>query len=137
MIIMLAIVIAIIIVVINNSYNSYTSPLKVYGILDPLSATAQSASAVLALFGMAFNAEVLQIVIIIIMIMIMIIIVIIILNVIMISKPIMIITTNKKAASRSPEGLPRAEPALAPQRVPAEALLPGGDPMYICVYLSI
>jgi len=34
------------------------SPIKVYGILDPLSTTAQSASAVLALFGMAFNAEV-------------------------------------------------------------------------------
>mmetsp|Transcript_92627 Transcript_92627/g.299578 ORF Transcript_92627/g.299578 Transcript_92627/m.299578 type:complete len:1767 (+) Transcript_92627:166-5466(+) len=34
------------------------SPIKVYGILDPLSETAQSASAALALFGMAFNAEV-------------------------------------------------------------------------------
>ncbi|CAK0794978.1 unnamed protein product, partial [Prorocentrum cordatum] len=34
------------------------SPIKVYGILDPLSPTAQSASAVLALFGMTFNAEV-------------------------------------------------------------------------------
>merc|ERR1719343_1728819 len=34
------------------------SPIKVYGILDPLSNTAQSASGVLALFGMAFNAEV-------------------------------------------------------------------------------
>ncbi|CAE8590327.1 unnamed protein product, partial [Polarella glacialis] len=34
------------------------SPITVYGILDPLSATAQSASAALALFGMAFNAEV-------------------------------------------------------------------------------
>eukprot|EP00929_Paragymnodinium_shiwhaense_P073736 TRINITY_DN37670_c1_g1_i1.p1 TRINITY_DN37670_c1_g1~~TRINITY_DN37670_c1_g1_i1.p1 ORF type:complete len:1741 (+),score=483.89 TRINITY_DN37670_c1_g1_i1:87-5309(+) len=34
------------------------SPIKVFGVLDPLSTTAQSASAVLALFGMAFNAEV-------------------------------------------------------------------------------
>jgi len=34
------------------------SPITVYGILDPLSTTAQSASAALALFGMAFNAEV-------------------------------------------------------------------------------
>jgi len=34
------------------------SPITVYGIVDPLSTTAQSASAVLALFGMAFNAEV-------------------------------------------------------------------------------
>jgi len=34
------------------------SPIKVYGILDPLSSTAQSASAALALFGMTFNAEV-------------------------------------------------------------------------------
>lgn len=34
------------------------SPITVFGILDPLSATAQSASAALALFGMAFNAEV-------------------------------------------------------------------------------
>lgn len=34
------------------------SPITVFGILDPLSTTAQSASAVLALFGMAFNAEV-------------------------------------------------------------------------------
>jgi len=34
------------------------SPIRVYGILDPLSDTAQSASAVLALFGMTFNAEV-------------------------------------------------------------------------------
>lgn len=34
------------------------SPIKVYGIVDPLSATAQSASALLALFSMAFNAEV-------------------------------------------------------------------------------
>lgn len=34
------------------------SPIKVVGILDPLSETAQSVSAALALFGMAFNAEV-------------------------------------------------------------------------------
>lgn len=34
------------------------SPITVYGLLDPLSATAQSASSALALFGMAFNAEV-------------------------------------------------------------------------------
>eukprot|EP00927_Polykrikos_kofoidii_P048714 TRINITY_DN42937_c0_g1_i1.p1 TRINITY_DN42937_c0_g1~~TRINITY_DN42937_c0_g1_i1.p1 ORF type:complete len:1752 (+),score=262.72 TRINITY_DN42937_c0_g1_i1:725-5257(+) len=34
------------------------SPIKVFGLLDPLSTSAQSASAVLALFGMAFNAEV-------------------------------------------------------------------------------
>lgn len=34
------------------------SPITVYGIVDPLSTTAQSASAVLALFGMTFNAEV-------------------------------------------------------------------------------
>eukprot|EP00439_Symbiodinium_sp_Y106_P073559 s364_g13.t2 len=34
------------------------SPITVYGILDPLSTTAQSASTALALFGMAFNAEV-------------------------------------------------------------------------------
>jgi len=34
------------------------SPITIYGILDPLSEVAQSASAALALFGMVFNAEV-------------------------------------------------------------------------------
>eukprot|EP00928_Gymnodinium_smaydae_P000541 TRINITY_DN10203_c1_g5_i1.p1 TRINITY_DN10203_c1_g5~~TRINITY_DN10203_c1_g5_i1.p1 ORF type:complete len:1678 (+),score=313.33 TRINITY_DN10203_c1_g5_i1:53-5086(+) len=34
------------------------SPIKVFGLLDPLSTTAQFSSTVLALFGMVFNAEV-------------------------------------------------------------------------------